>query len=83
MHLSVHVQALGHHHHADDSLHMADEVESDKHFHADSGPPSFGLHSSNERAAFAVLPGTRPSSVSHGSPSVVPDGLFRPPQEQA
>ena len=79
-HLTVHVQELEHHHHADASLHMAEEVDSDKHLHLDSGAQSFGLLRSTERPIFALAPGSLPRSIHLEPLSVVLDGLLRPPQ---
>lgn len=79
-HLTVHVQELDHHHHADASLHMGEEVDSDIHLHPDSGAQSVGLFPSTERPVFALTPGSLPCSINLEPLSVVLDGLLRPPQ---
>lgn len=79
-HQAVHFLEQDHHHHADASLHMGEEVDSDKHLHPDSGAQSVGLFPSTERPVFALGPESLPRSTDLEPPSVVLDGLLRPPQ---
>lgn len=79
-HQTVHVLEQNHHHHADASLHMGEDVDSDKHLHPDNGAQSVGLFASSERPVFALGPESLPRSIDLEPPSVVLDGLLRPPQ---
>lgn len=79
-HLTVHIQELDHHHHADASLHMGEEVDSVNHLHPDSGAQPLGLFSLGERPVLAFMPASLPCSLILEPPSVVLDGLLRPPQ---
>lgn len=79
-HLTVHSQELDHHHHADASLHMGTEVDSDKHLHPDHGTQPLGLFALGERPVFALIPASVPRAIILEPPSAVPDGLLRPPQ---
>lgn len=80
VHLTEHAQALDHHHHADASLHVADEVGNDKHLHPDSGAQSFALHHLLARHVFVASSVAMPFFADLEPLSVVPDGLLRPPQ---
>lgn len=79
-HAIVHTQEVGHHHHADESLHLDENTESASHYHVNQGvqPPALEPY-------FAWQPADPPSLtplrfLDTDFTSVTPDGLLRPPR---
>ena len=81
-HMLVHGKATNHHHHADDSLHLDDDIGMVQHLHADSGAGSLAILSSlpaSPSKAKSVSPPTL-TLVVWRAPSL--DGPMRPPKQQ-
>lgn len=79
-HSIVHSQDVGHHHHADESLHLDAESESSSHHHVNQGvqPPAL-------EPWFVWTPADPPSSspilfLDKDFTSITPEGLLRPPR---
>ncbi len=82
-HLVVHTEEVGHHHHADQSLHLDEKSEADGHQHADRGLTPTGMLT----AASQDMPGLPPATplvaeaMFYTPPAL--DGLLRPPTTRA
>lgn len=79
-HLTVHMEAASHHHHADQTLHIDVEENSVQHFHADSGSSGNALLTANLPNLLDILTLSRPHSPADAWRSTSLDGLLRPPQ---
>lgn len=83
-HMTVHVQDVDHHHHADESLHLSSDIDSAApHFHVDDGFQPIGLTALSVEAGFAALPSAPPHAILSEPPTVFLDGLLRPPSATA
>jgi hypothetical protein len=82
-HEVVHVQDLDHHHHADASLHLADDLEEPAHFHADNGSFPVGLIAPAAIHGFVSLPCPLPVARVAEPPPAPIDGWLRPPRTSA
>ena len=82
-HMLVHGQASNHHHHADETLHLDEDIGVVQHLHADSGAGSSAILSSS--------PASPSKAKSASPPTLTPviwrapflDGPMRPPMQHA
>lgn len=89
-HLAVHHQDVDHHHHDhhhdhhdDTSLHLASDADSVPHFHPDDGFQPPALEGVTPVIAFDAPSEAAPVARLVWPPTVVPDGLLRPPSARA
>ncbi len=78
-HMTVHVQAASHHHHADHALHMDNADDAVPHLHADAGNSTTGMLTS-EAPLVAHIRAMLPRDISQviwHSPTL--EGPLRPP----
>lgn len=82
-HLLVHAEALDHHHHQDQSLHVDDDGSEPPHQHAQPALQLPGLLPSMTLAAGERLPAVLVPGAPAGHPPVFLEGLLRPPRPAA
>ena len=79
-HMAVHTQGDGHHHHADQTLHLDDNDAGLMHQHTDTSTHSLGLW---QDTTLHFISASRSAVVSRADALGPPphlDGLLRPPQ---
>ena len=82
-HLVVHAQEVGHHHHADRTLHVEDDGSEPSHQHAHQAAQLPGLPPTVLLATGDPIPSVLVPRADTGHAPVVLEGPLRPPQRRA
>lgn len=79
-HMVVHAQEVGHHHHADQTLHVEDDGSEPPHQHANQATQLPGLAPAMTLAAGDPIAAVLVPSTGAGHAPIYLDGPLRPPQ---